>query len=242
VLVTTLVLAWLGVVLALFRRETRRPLLPVAGHAALEYAFYSLAFTAVGPESFRTGMFSLYPAFLVYAAFALVAVAGWIVRRLRQPEPRAARLTALAASLVTAWLMLGQYTSAREVMIDKVIGIRQLNQLYETLNRVVIPKLPPDPVLMARDVHELHALTGVRCVMIPYEDETAIRATAKRYGVTHMLLLGEIDTPVRAAGAEGHRRAAVGPAHRREPAGRDLCADLRAHALAGAANRARRGA
>ncbi len=195
----TLVLAWLGVLLALLRRATRRPLLPVLGHAALEYAFYSLAFTAVGPESFRTGMFSLYPALLPCAALALVAVLAGLARLLRQPDARARRLTGVLAGLVMAWLMLGQYAAARETMRGKVLGIRKINEFYDGFREQVLPSLGPDPVIMARDVHELHAMTGVRCVMIPYDDLPAIRATARRFGVTHLLLLGEPEAPVRPA-------------------------------------------
>jgi|GEM_PF-3009002 len=198
-LVTTLALAWLGVLLACLRRATRRPLLPLAGHAALEWAFYSLAFTAVGPESFRTGMFSLYPALLLYVALGLVATLGLLARLLRQPAARAQRLVGVSAAVVTAWIMLGQFTAARETMRDKVIGINQINRFYDTFREQILPRLGADPVIMARDVHELHALTGVRCVQIPYEDLPAIRATAQRFGVTHLLLLGDPADPPRRA-------------------------------------------
>jgi 4-amino-4-deoxy-L-arabinose transferase-like glycosyltransferase len=201
--VAVLWLAWAGVAAALFRRHTRRTLVPLAGHALLEFTFYTLLFTAVGPESFRTGMYSLYPALLLFAALALVEGARLLARLLARLaprlEPHRETLAAGAAALVVAWIMLGNYARGRDALERKANGIDELNAFYAGLNSKVLPRLGPDPVIMARDVHELHALTGVRCVQIPYEDEPTIRATAQRYGVTHLLLIGDPDQPVRPA-------------------------------------------
>jgi hypothetical protein len=180
---------------ALFRRASRRALVPLAGLALLEFAFYSLLFTAVGPESFRTGMYSLYPALLVCTALAVVQGCWLLFGLLRQPETRRERLAVVAAAMIVALLMAGQLAWAKDSMERKARSIDELNAFYTTLREKVLPLLGPDPVIMARDVHELHALTGVRCVQIPYENEPAIRATAQRYGVTHILLIGDPDQP-----------------------------------------------
>jgi len=196
-LVATLALAWAGVALALVRRATRRPALVLAAHAALEFAFYTLVFTAVGPESFRTGMYSLYPALLVYAALALVQALDLALRLARQPPARAARLAGGAAVLLVALLAAGHWARGAEALERKAGSIAELNRFYELFREKLLPRLGPDPVIMARDVHELHALTGLRCVQIPYEDEPTIRATARRFGVTHLLLLGDPERPSR---------------------------------------------
>ncbi|MBM3985259.1 MAG: hypothetical protein FJ296_06180, partial [Planctomycetes bacterium] len=85
--VATLWLAWAGVAAGLLRRASRRPVLVLLAHAALEFTFYTLVFTAVGPESFRTGMYSLYPGLLLLAALALVEGLRLVARlRGRRPE------------------------------------------------------------------------------------------------------------------------------------------------------------
>ena len=201
-LVAVLCLAWAGVVAALCRAATRRALVPLAGQALLEFSFYTLVFTAVGPESFRSGMYSLYPAFLIYAALALVEGARLLVllsRVLRRSEPYHPAFPLVVAAAVAVWIMVGQFAFAKASMETKGQSIDELNEFYRAWSAKTLPLLGPDPVLMARDVHELHALTGLRCVMIPYEDEPTIRATAKRYGVTHILLIGDPDRPLRPA-------------------------------------------
>ncbi len=190
-------LAWLGVLLALFVRGTRRRLATLGLHAAAEFGFYTLLFTAVGAESFRTGMYSLYPALLLCAAFALVRGPELLLRLLRvAPEP-ALRAAGLVALLLTAALMWGHFAWARDSMVRKGASIDTLNKVYDLVRDKVLPQLGPEPVLMARDVHELHALTDARCVMIPFEDADTIRATAQRYGVTHILLFGDPAHPER---------------------------------------------
>jgi hypothetical protein len=192
-------LAWAGVLAALCRAATRRALVPLAGQALLEFSFYTLVFTAVGPESFRSGMYSIYPALLVYAAFALVEVGRLVLRLLRRTGLRHERIAAIAAALVVAWIAAGQYAFAKDSVARKSQDIDDLNAFYQAWSEKTLPLLGPDPVIMARDVHELHALTGLRCVMIPFDDEPTIRATAKRYGVTHILLIGDPDRPMRPA-------------------------------------------
>lgn len=193
----TLWLAWAGVAAALARRASRRPVLVVAAHAALEFTFYTLLFTAVGPESFRTGMYSLYPALLLLAALALVEGLQLVALLARQPSARAARLAGAAAVLATALLAAGHWQRGVEAVARKAGGIAELNRFYDLFREKLLPRLGPDPVIMARDVHELHALTGVRCIQIPYEDEPTIRETARRFGVTHLMLLGEPERPTR---------------------------------------------
>src|SRR5262249_18408339 len=121
--VAVLWLAWAGGLAALCRAPTRRALGPLAGQAPPEVSFYSLGFTALGPESFRSGMYSLYPAFLVYAAFALVEGGRLALRLLRRAGPRPERIAHVAAALVVAWIMAGQFSWARASMVRKAQGI-----------------------------------------------------------------------------------------------------------------------
>jgi hypothetical protein len=96
-----------------------------------------------------------------------------------------------------ALLATGHFRRGSEALERKAAGIAELNRFYDLFREKLLPRLGPDPVIMARDVHELHALTGVRCIQIPYEDEPAIRETARRFGVTHVLLLGDPGRPAR---------------------------------------------
>jgi 4-amino-4-deoxy-L-arabinose transferase-like glycosyltransferase len=190
-------LAWVGVLLALLRKETRCRLAPVGVQALAIYLFYTLLFTAVGKESFRTGMFSIYPTLLLCAASALLCGCGFLARV--APLALRPRVAGVLATLLAAWLMWGHYAWSRDSMVRKAESIARLDDFYATIKDKALPKLGADPVLMARDVHELHALTGVRCVQIPFEPEPAIRAIAHRYGVTHIVLIGDPANPVRPA-------------------------------------------
>lgn len=221
-LAATLALAWAGVALALARRATRRPALVLAAHAALEFAFYTLVFTAVGPESFRSGMYSLYPALLALAALALVQGLRLAARLLPGPPERAARLAGAAAVLATGLLVAGQWARGAEAMASKARGIGHLNAFYAQVREKLLPRLGPDPVIMARDVHELHALTGVRCVQIPYESEPVIRETARRFGVTHILLLGDPQQSSRPALRDIDRLPWYEPVYSGRPKGQEL--------------------
>jgi hypothetical protein len=211
-LLAVLGLAWVGV-LTTFRRAC----LPFWTQLSAEWTFYSLIFTAVGLESFRSGMFSVYPMLVLCAASGLLLLLRLPVALLPARWPRE-RVRLLLAAAVTAWIVVGQFVFAREALVRKAQGIDDLNRFYATFrNRVIAPHGLEDAVFMARDVHELHALTGLRCVQIPFEPERVIRATAQRFGVTHLLLMGEPGQPSTRPGlqyidANPHYELIEGPA------------------------------
>jgi hypothetical protein len=68
-------------------------------------------------------------------------------------------------------------------------------QAYTALrDKIIEPLGLQDAVIMACEVHELNAITGMKCVMIPLEPEPVIREVARRYGVTHVLLVNNLVT------------------------------------------------
>jgi hypothetical protein len=183
--VALLVLAWIGAATTL-----RRRFVPAWTQLAAEWAFYSLVFTAVGLESFRTGMYSVYPVLLLCAAAGLLLLARGAVALLPARWPRERVRLALALG-VTAWIVGGQYAFARDSLERKGASIQRLGNFYRVLDqRVLEYRGLKREVIMARDVHELHAFTGVRCVQIPNEPEHVIRDVARQFGVTYLLLLG----------------------------------------------------
>ncbi len=193
-LVALLVLSWIGL-LTTFRRVC------VAFWMlwAAEWTFYSLVFTAVGLESFRSGMFSIYPVLVLCAASGLLLATRLLLLPLRRVLPASwpdARVPFAVAVVVCGVLAVGQYRFGVLGLARKARGIQELNNFYTAFDRRVIQRYGlQDAVIMARDVHELNALTGLRCVQIPYEPEAVIRDVAQRYGVTHLLLMGDPGAP-----------------------------------------------
>jgi len=196
-LTAVLGLAWIGL-LTMFRRVC----VPFWTQLAAEWTFYSLVFTAVGLESFRSGMFSIYPMLLVSAAAGLLLLLRLPLALMPASWPRD-RLTLTLAGLAAAFIVWGQFAFAREAMVNKAYGVDSLNSFYRMFqNRVINRHGLQEAVIMARDVHELHALTGIRCVQIPCEPERVIREVAQRYGVTHLLLMGMPGEPSMRPGLE----------------------------------------
>jgi len=194
-LVTLFWLSWIGALTTL-----RRRFLPIWTQLLAEWTFYSLIFSGVGHESFRSGMYSLYPPLVLCGAAGLLLVLRPLLRLPARWRPRTVQITAAAA--VAVFIVLGQLDFARGAMVGKAAGIDRLNDFYRGLKRDVIDgRLQlQDAIFMARDVHELNAITGQRCVMIPYESDPVIRQVARRFGVTHMLVLGDpVKEPIRPA-------------------------------------------
>lgn len=185
-LVGVLWLSWIGLLFALRRRFAAFWTL-----LALEWIFYSLVFTAVGHESFRSGMYAVYPTLILCAMAGLVA----LLRLLTAPLPaswRTEKAHSILASVVVAFIVLGNFAFARTAMERKVRNIGDVSGFYRFFQtRVVEPLGVQGETIMARGVHELNAITGLRCVMIPFDDEETILEVAKRYGVTYLLLLGD---------------------------------------------------
>ena len=189
-LTATLVLAAPGA-LSTFRRR----FLPFWTLALAEWVFYSLVFTAVGIESFRIGMYSLYPTLLLCAAATIVWLGRWVGRLLgrRLPTGRAARaVPAALGALLVGWILVGQVRFAHLSMEQKVAGINDLNDVYRTMRTRMFDYLGlSDEIIMARDVHQLNAIAGMKGLMIPFESEPVIRQVAQRYGCHYLMLFGD---------------------------------------------------
>lgn len=186
-------LLWLAAPGALFM--LRRRFLPFWSLVLAEWVFYSFVFTAVGMESFRTGMYSLYPTLLLASAAGLVALVR-LAQRLAErllPRARAARAAPVAlAALFVGWTLDGQVRFAHLSMAQKVAGINDLNEVYTTMRTRMFDFLGlSDEIIMAREVHQLNAIAGMQGLMIPFEPEPVIRQVAARYDCHYLLLLGE---------------------------------------------------
>jgi len=187
-LVALLWLSWLGLLTTL-----RRRCVPFWTLWALVWSFYSLVFTAVGAESFRTGMYSVYPTLVLCAAAGLLLLARAITRLLPLGEPLREKLAAALVLTVAIGLTAGHLRYARASMINKGAAIDEMHAAYTALRtRILEPLGLQDAVIMSREVHELNAISGVKGVMIPLEPEPVIRAVARRYGATHILLVNNL--------------------------------------------------
>jgi hypothetical protein len=189
-LVAVLGLAWLGLLLTLRRRFA-------AFWAAwlMEWTFYSLVFTAVGWESFRTGMYSIYPMLVLCAAAGLLLAARGVARVLA-PAARRQHVASVIVGVVAAWIVAGQFAFAQQSMERKVYGIKDVNRAYAAMRKRMFEPLGlTEELIMARDVHQLWTIAGMRGVMIPYEPEPVIREVARRYGVRYILIMGDPAAP-----------------------------------------------
>jgi hypothetical protein len=81
-------------------------------------------------------------------------------------------------------------------MADKVAGIRDLNTAFTVMrNRMFVTLGLQDELIMARDVHQLWSIAGIRGVMIPFEPEPVVREVARRYGARYILIMGDPGGP-----------------------------------------------
>jgi 4-amino-4-deoxy-L-arabinose transferase-like glycosyltransferase len=187
-LLVLLWLSWLGLLTTL-----RRRFIPFWTQWALVWVFYSLVFTAVGEESFRTGMYSVYPMLVLCAAAALLLLARGLSRLLPAGETWRERAAAALVAGASLWLVAGQLRYAEASMIKKGAAIDEMYEAYTALRHQIIEPLGlQDAVLMAMEVHQLNTITGMKGVMIPLEPEPVIREVARRYGATHLLLVNDL--------------------------------------------------
>jgi hypothetical protein len=161
----------------------------------MEWTFYSLVFTAVGWESFRTGMYSIYPMLVLCAAAGLLLAARGVARVLA-PAARRQHVASVIVGVVAAWIVAGQFAFAQQSMERKVYGIKDVNRAYAAMRKRMFEPLGlTEELIMARDVHQLWTIAGMRGVMIPYEPEPVIREVARRYGVRYILIMGDPAAP-----------------------------------------------
>ena len=187
-LVALLWLSWAGLLTTL-----RRRFVPFWTLWALVWIFYSLVFTAVGAESFRTGMYSVYPTLVLCAAAALLWIARALARLLPAGEPARQRAAALLVAGAATGLVAGHFRYAQAAMVNKGAAIDEMYAAFTALRTQIIEPLGlQDAVIMSREVHEVNAISGMKGVMIPLEPEPVIREVAHRYGATHLLLVNNL--------------------------------------------------
>lgn len=187
-LLALLWLSWLGLLTTL-----RRRFIPFWTLWALVWVFYSLVFTAVGEESFRTGMYSVYPMLVLCAAAALLLLARGLCRLLPAGEAWRERAAAALVAGASVWLAAGHLRYAEASMVKKAAAIDEMYAAYTALRHQIIEPLGlQDTVLMALEVHQLNTIAGMQGVMIPLEPEPVIREVARRYGVSHVLLVNTL--------------------------------------------------
>ncbi|HZL99474.1 MAG TPA: hypothetical protein VFD43_04400 [Planctomycetota bacterium] len=187
-LLALLGLSWIGLATTL-----RRRCIPFWTLWLLVWVFYSLVFTAVGAESFRTGMYSVYPALVLCAAAALLLLGRWASRLLPAGESWRERVAAALVAGASVWLVAGQLRYAEASMAAKGAAIDEMYAAYTALReRIIEPLGLQDAVIMSREVHQVNAISGLKGVMIPLEPEPVVREVARRYGATHILLVNDL--------------------------------------------------
>ncbi len=161
-------------------------------HALFEFGFYTVLFTSVATESFRSGMYSLYPFLVICAGRGIQTLAHVVTTPLAKREALRQRVAwSLIAATVLAFAY-GQYDFSVRNLVRKSAGIDRLNAFHEMLDRRVLTPLGlDDEILMTREVHELWAISEQPCIQIPFEPEPVIREVAERFGATHLLFIGE---------------------------------------------------
>lgn len=192
-IVATWVLSWLGVLACIRRRFAF-----IGLHALGELTFYSLIFTEVARESFRSGMFSLYP-FLVLCVARAVQLLAQLVGRLAGARhgPRLATAVFVGVIGLLGWQHL---VYGRDTLEHKARGIlRGYNSTARVVKKVIEPLGLSDATFMVVHAHNVYAMMGLRCVGIPYEPEPVLREVAARYGATHVLVLNDTELEMRPA-------------------------------------------
>ena len=180
-------LAWFGL-LGTFKRQFGF----LWAHALFEFGFYTVLFTSVATESFRSGMYSLYPFLVICAGRGIQTLAHVVTTPLAKQEALRQRVAGALIAVTVAGFAWGQYEFSERNVLRKSEGIDRLNDFHEVLaNRVLRPLGLDQTILMTREVHELWAISEQPCIQIPFEPEPVVREVAKRYGATHLLFIGE---------------------------------------------------
>jgi hypothetical protein len=130
---------------------------------------------------------------MLLASYALLFAAG--AYGIERASVRLAGRKAGVAIATAAMLALVGITGAFSVLRARDWAARSSDWIvaaraehHRILHEIVGPHAPAR--VMALDVHQLHANTGLPLVVIPYESEPVIHATALRLGVTHLLMRG----------------------------------------------------
>jgi hypothetical protein len=176
-----LFLASLGIVNILLTRERSRLLhilVPPLIYWILAYTFYTVAASFSGPGSLPKSLAVLMP-------FVCILIVDLFVSRVRSFPVASAAVFILAALMGYRGYTISSGSAAFwNGVYDRYAALRGIVAADASLH----DRNPPDIVVMARDVWDLHEGTGYQAVMIPNNDLDTIMAVASHYGVDYMLL------------------------------------------------------
>lgn len=171
-------LLWIGFAWLLLRR--RRAALLVLLQIALLVGVYAVAFPAVGRNSFHSGLFSVYPVFLV----AMTAALGLAARAALRARERAREVAVVAAATLLCALNVwgsGPY------LADKYANVEAMLAPYRELGAWLETQPVERAVFYCRAPWQLSTETRARAVMLPAGEAEELRRVAATFGVTHLV-------------------------------------------------------
>jgi hypothetical protein len=161
-------LLWLGM-WRLLRRGIRLPFV----YLAAIMVFYGLLFSAICSQSYRTGLFSLLPFFVV----AIVEGGVVLLAPLSRLAPRLGSALIVAAGLA---LGVGNAVAAKPFLDNKGASHERSMAPYANLRSWLEEKQLTDRVFMTLNPWEFTVETGVRSVKIPSDDGDTILMIARK--------------------------------------------------------------
>jgi hypothetical protein len=160
-------------------------------HALLLWLLYSFAFAYTGIASMRVSMIGLSGVLLAAAARALV----WLSERpwrTARTDSRSVLGRCLALGVPAALVVYAATSHAclgAEQIAAKSNGVQAAREYHIwVMNTLIRPYGLENHALLARDVHELHANTGLRLYSLPVSSPTEVLQIAARYQVRFALL------------------------------------------------------
>jgi hypothetical protein len=174
-------LASLGAVNLALTRERRRDLhvlVPAAVYSLLAYGFYTIVASFSGPGSLPKSLAVVLP-------FVCILIVDLFASRIRS-------VPLMVAGVVLLAVFLGY--RGQQMNYWSTVYYNGEYQHYAAVKQLVAAdsaqrgKDPATAVIMARDVWDVNAGTGLRAVMIPNNDLDTILRVADHYGAEYMLL------------------------------------------------------
>lgn len=184
-------LLWLGLLVLAVRRPLAVGL--VLLHVLLLVFVYGVVFPAIGRESFRSSMFSVYPVYLA-AIVAAIDLALWPLRRFVRGGARGADASLIAAALVLAY---ANVAAIEPHLAVKYRDIESAMAPYREFGTWARGAGLEDQVFFCRNPWQFSTETGLKAVMLPYDTPERILAVAKQFGVRYFYddlgRLGDLD-------------------------------------------------
>ncbi len=171
-------LCLLGLIALGFQR--RAALGSLVLHLLVLAAVYGIVFPAIGRESFRSSLFSVFPVLLV----AVVGGLGALLTPLRQRSPRAAAITLV---VVSAALSIGNVVTAMPYLRAKYASVESTLAPYRDFGRWATEQRITGETFMVRNPWEFTVETGMKSAILPNDGVKGILERAKLYGAKYIV-------------------------------------------------------